>query len=330
MADPRTARAFAKINLALAVAPPEPPGAPRAGWHRIASWMAPIDLADDITLGPLPRGAEPTLDIRWAEDAPLRPGAAVDWPPAHDLAWRAREALEAATGASCPCAITIRKRIPAGAGLGGGSSDAATVLQLLDDAFDLGLGAARLREIAATLGSDIAFFIDEDPRSPPRPALVTGFADHIERCEAPRADLILITPDFGCATPDVYRAFDDLAPGAFLDHASSALVANPAEALADAGRCLFNDLAEAAEAVEPRLVALRTAIRAEISLPVHITGSGSAMFIICEPEQAGALAKRLAPLVAPGAAIATTIATTSAASNSRRRAASPGRPGPSA
>src|SRR5690606_19131330 len=125
----------------------------------------------------------------------------------------------------------------------------------------------------------------------------------------PPTALALIAPGFGCSTPAVYRAFDGLDPGEFLDDASSALVAEPAEALADAGRCLFNDLAEAAEQVEPRRAALRGAIRNACNAPVHITGSGSAMFIICEPGEAESLATQLAPLAAPGVVFATALAT---------------------
>lgn len=307
VADAITVRAHAKVNLALAVAPPEPPQAPRAGWHRIASWMAPIELADEVTVEPLPGGPS-RLDVAWAADAPLNAGAPADWPATEDLAWRAHELLEAETGRSLPASITIRKRIPAAAGLGGGSSDAAATLQLLDELFHLGLGPARLRTLSGRLGSDVAFFIDEDTRRPPRAALVTGFGDRIERAPAPRASLALVAPGFGCSTPAVYGAFDRLDPGEFLDGASSALVAEPAEALADAGRCLFNDLAAAAEQAEPRLAAMRQAMRDACSAPVHITGSGSAMFIICEPRRAESLAAQLAPLAAPGVVLATTIA----------------------
>src|SRR5690606_29106189 len=131
-----TVRAHGKINLALAVAPPEPPQATRAGWHRIASWMAPIELAADVTVERLGEG-EPALDVAWAPDAPLRAGQQADWPREKDLTWRALKLLEAETGRSLPARITIRKRVPAAAGLGGGSSNAATALQLLDELFEL-------------------------------------------------------------------------------------------------------------------------------------------------------------------------------------------------
>jgi 4-diphosphocytidyl-2-C-methyl-D-erythritol kinase len=312
VADAITVRAHGKVNLALAVAPPEPPQAPRAGWHRIASWMAPIELADEVTVEAGARGGS-RLEVSWAADAPLHAGERADWPAEKDLAWRALKLLEDETGRELLVAITIRKRVPAAAGLGGGSSDAAAVLQLLDELFELGLGPGRLRALGARLGSDVAFFIDEDVRRPARAALVTGFGDRIERAPMPAVALVLIAPEFGCSTPAVYRAFDELGPGEFLDEASSALVAEPVEALAAGGRCLFNDLAEAAERVAPRLAALRAAARNACGAPVHITGSGSAMFIVCEPAGAEALAERLGPVVAPGVALATAIAAGGAA-----------------
>ncbi|MFG0284840.1 MAG: hypothetical protein ACF8R7_10505 [Phycisphaerales bacterium JB039] len=306
MTAPRSARAFAKLNLALAVAPPEPPESARAGWHRIASWMVPIALHDDVTVEPLARGAAGRLDIRWADDAPLRAGQGVDWPAAADLAARARAALEAEVDRQLPSDITIRKRICAGAGLGGGSADAAAVLQLLDVAFDLGLGPARLRQIGAHLGSDIPFFIDDDLRASPRAALVTDFGEVAQRWPAPEAACVLVIPHFQCATAEVYRAFDRLAPGPLRAQEITEMVIAGSAALAGGGARLFNDLAGAAESIEPRLASLRAAIGAEAGLPAHVTGSGSAMFVLPPADEARPLAERLARIASPGVALATT------------------------
>jgi 4-diphosphocytidyl-2-C-methyl-D-erythritol kinase len=269
-------------------------------------------LHDDIALERLAegRGARAGgLDIRWADDAPggARP---VEWPLEHDLAQRARALLEAEAGRPLPCVIRIRKRIAAGAGLGGGSSDAASVLRLLDVAFDLGLGAGRLRRLSARLGSDVAFFLDESLTGPPRPALVTGFGDELERAAAPGAGLALIVPDFGCATPAVYRAFDTLEPGPLRLGEVAAMARDPSR-LDPRGESLFNDLAAAAELLEPRLAALRERIGQAAGCAAHVTGSGSAMFVISdEPE---ALAARLRPAVPSGSVIATRIMTEAAA-----------------
>jgi len=266
-------RAFAKLNLALAVAPPQRTG-PRRGWHRICSWMHAIELHDDV-LVQIDRALDgPMLDVRWADDAPMHGGERVAWPAEQDLALRAARLLDP----EAPVRITVRKRIPDGGGLGGGSSDAAAVLRAIDALLGLGLGPQRLRERAAELGSDIAFFIDDvEPAldAPPRPAIVSGFGETIERLAAPTEPepVTLAIPPFGCATKAVYTAFDELDPGPLreTDVRSLALQA-PRVAK------LFNDLAAAAQAVHPRLGKLRTSLREAWATPVHVTGSGSTLF----------------------------------------------------
>ena len=116
----RTLRCPAKINLALSVG-----GLDDNGLHPIASWMEPISFYDEITVV---RDPEPPVvsDVVFADDAP-RPQV-VEWPIERDLAFRALTALRSAADAPWEAALHIRKRIPAGAGLGGGSSDAAGAL----------------------------------------------------------------------------------------------------------------------------------------------------------------------------------------------------------
>ncbi|MBN4052574.1 hypothetical protein JYT82_00510, partial [bacterium AH-315-K20] len=109
--------AHAKINLAMSLAQPEPAGSSRAGWHRISTWMHAIDLADEVLIEPVPGGVS-TWSARWASDA-VRPSL-IDWPVEQDLAWRALRAVENRVGQRLPTRIVLTKRIPTGAGLGGG------------------------------------------------------------------------------------------------------------------------------------------------------------------------------------------------------------------
>ena len=97
MARSATARAPAKVNLALSVGPPEPPGTPDAGMHPIASWMAAIDLFDEVTLTESDRT---TLERRWAEDAP-RPSP-LGWLESDDLTIRALALLGQHVGRELP------------------------------------------------------------------------------------------------------------------------------------------------------------------------------------------------------------------------------------
>lgn len=268
-------RAFAKLNLALAVAPPERDG-PKKGWHRICSWMHAIDLHDDVVVEVDRSLKEPTVDACWADDAPVHAGEALAWPVEKDLAYRAALLLDE----NAPLRITIRKRIPDGGGLGGGSSNAAAVLRAGNALLGLYLGPVKLRELAMTLGSDIAFFIgDTDPSldAPPRPAIVSGFGETIERLASPadEVEVTLAIPPFGCATGEVYRAFDDLKPGPLREAGVRSLAMQSPRVAA-----LFNDLAPAAEAVRPELQALRGNLLHGWEAPVHVTGSGSTLFAI--------------------------------------------------
>ncbi|MCL4741258.1 MAG: hypothetical protein KJZ54_03555 [Phycisphaerales bacterium] len=292
-------RAHAKLNLALAVGPPEGAGSERPGWHRIASWSCAVALADEVRVRRLPEGAASTWSFACAPDAPRR--IAFDWPVASDLTFRAHALLEREAGRPLPVAIAVTKRIPPGGGLGGGSSDAAGVMLALDDLFGLGLGADRLRALSAAIGSDVAFFIDE--AGAPRPALVTGFADRVERVAPVRAGVVLVVPGFGCATPAVYKAFDALHPGPMRERE----VAEMARAGRAVGAALFNDLAEAAFALHSALRSLRERASRAIGRPVHLTGSGSTLFALCEPEEASALGERTARALAGAAVVATEI-----------------------
>ncbi|MEI7657430.1 MAG: hypothetical protein WCK33_05125 [Phycisphaerae bacterium] len=282
--------AFAKINLALGVAAPLPAGHPRAGFHEIASWMAPVRLRDEVLVEPC-RSGERGFGVEWAADAP-RP-TPIDWPGERDLAFRAWRLLESETGVAMDCRVTVRKRVPVGGGLGGGSSDAAACLLLLAALFAPHVSRERLRALGATLGSDVPFFIDDGARdAPPRSAIVTGLGDGLERVRTEPAAVCLFIPPFGCPTGPVYRAFDALAGREATKGAEEARVRGLASAGGPlAGRALFNDLATAAEAVAPDLAGLRRRLAAAVGTAVHVTGSGSCCFAVV-PEGAGASSGR--------------------------------------
>lgn len=325
------ARAYAKVNLALGVGPPLPASAgPKAGFHPICSWFACVSLWEDLELEALPAGAHSEYRIHWAEDAP-RPSP-IDWPIEKDLAVRAHRALEAHIGASLPVRMNLRKRIPVGGGLGGGSSDAAAMLLALTRLFRLTIPVSALHDLSRPLGSDIAFFLDEagpaaeaslsphasdNPEAPPRPAIVSGLGDRIERIPRAHAHMLLIVPSFGCPTGPVYRAFDSLIapkadPAAFeLESLARvrALVSasttpcgsdtpappNPTSTSTIPTRELFNDLWPAACRVAPDLPRIADDIGRMIASTVHMTGSGSTLFTLHpSAESARAAATRLA------------------------------------
>lgn len=260
------ALAHAKVNLALAVGAPLPAGGPHAGLHPVCSWMHALELGDHVRVERLGDGARSSFAGAWDDGSPLA------WGPADDLASRAHRAIEARAGRPLPAAVRVTKRTPAGGGLGGGSGDAAAVLLALDELFGLELGERALREVALGLGSDVPFFVDAAAwaeRRAPRPAIVSGVGERVERLDRRAGDLVLVCPPFGCATGAVYRAFDD-APGAGLD---GARVRRAAGGPVGGG---FNDLAEPAGRVEPRLRDLLTALAPTGRWAV--SGSGSTVY----------------------------------------------------
>lgn len=262
--------AYAKINLALSVGPAQPLGSARAGWHPIATWMHAIDLCDEIRVT---SARASSFHAAWADDAP-RP-TPIDWPPERDLAARAHCELEAAVGRSLPAEISLIKRIPVGAGLGGGSSDAAATLLALREAFSLPITTRDLAAIATSLGSDVSFFVDD--QTPPRPAIVRGFGEGIERVPRVAAAVVLIVPDFACETSAVYKEFDRN-PTNGVDHERVSAMASRGTLPSQLD--FFNDLAEPAMRLHPDLRTIQSAAADVLGAPVHMTGSGSALFAL--------------------------------------------------
>ena len=141
----------AKVNLVLSV------GSMTAAssLHPIVSWMVAVTLFDDLALE---RADDQTsFDIAFHHDAPV--SSRVDWTPEEDLAHRAHLLLESHVGRPLPVQVTLRKRIPTGSGLGGGSSNAAGALIGLNHLLGLGLDGAVLEKLASKLGSDVPFLL---------------------------------------------------------------------------------------------------------------------------------------------------------------------------
>lgn len=180
-----TVQAPAKVNLTLRLLGRRPDG-----FHDIETLMVPISLSDEITIEVSP-GSGITLTC------------SDPWVPADDtnLAWRAAAAFAARTGRKFHAAISLKKNIPSGAGLGGGSSDAAAVLLALNKLLGTDLSVETLGDIAAALGSDIAFFI----RS--RAAICRGRGEIIGGTETvPALEILLVKPPFPVPTAWAYQA----------------------------------------------------------------------------------------------------------------------------
>src|ERR687883_1177363 len=175
-------RAPAKINLTLDVLGRRPDG-----YHALRSVMQTLDLHDTLELRPAPV-------IRFACDAPALAGE-------DNLVPRAARLLRTATGYGGGVDVTLHKRLPVDAGLGGGSSDAAATLMALNQRWGLALGRERLAELGAALGSDVPFFFYAPL------ALVSGRGEVVEALPpAPPASVVLLQPPCGLSTARVFAA----------------------------------------------------------------------------------------------------------------------------
>jgi len=265
----------AKLNLDLLVGPLRDDG-----FHPLDSTVAKVTLYDEITLSPREDGR-----IALACDA------ADCGPPERNLAYRAATLLAESAGKAgvVGADIGLVKHIPAGKGLGGGSSDAAVVLAGLDALWGLSMPTARLAELAAQLGSDVPMFLG------PPASRMTGRGETLTPLNVHDFAAVLHMPEFACSTADVYRAFDAL-PGAgrpMAPRAEMDLADSPPSAWRGS---LRNDLARAAKVVSPELARRMTRLGDACGEPVCLTGSGSAMFILTDTvADARAVADRLPP-----------------------------------
>ncbi len=275
-------RSYAKVNLALSVGPPIPAGQANAGYHPIASWMHAIDLFDEIEFEVIGADKVSSYTRLWANGTPC------EWPEDADLAVRAHRLFEQEIGRAIPIYYEITKRIPAGGGLGGGSSNAATVLVALNAITARCVPYSRLVELSRELGSDVAFFLDGAIAStvaPPRPAFVSGLGDRIERTPRREGCLVLILPNFGCQTREVYKAYDQ-SPRPLREREVRELAQSAAASLGMWEP--MNDLYQPACRVRPELAELARTIEQASGQRVHMSGSGSTLFVPSIDKEAAA------------------------------------------
>ncbi len=296
----------AKVNLTLAVLGVRPDG-----FHELHSVIAPTGVVDRLSVSPLPPGGHDTLHVAGFDAGPVADNLVL-----RAVAAARRAAREAGFGpdAPPPLAARLEKRIPVAAGLGGGSSDAAAALDAALEAWGVDLGVETRLAVAASLGSDVPFFLAGGP------ALVEGRGERLTPLawlrDAPdwpdRPGLLLVTPAVALSTPAVFRAWDagarvaggaarlasthladELRRGAL----NSDMLLTRASVLAAA-----NDLALAAAAVEPALVPFKRALLRLLGRPVGLSGSGPTHWALYPSlAEADEAADRLRAAVASGA-----------------------------
>lgn len=248
----------AKVNLTLEVLGQRPDG-----YHDLASVVATVDLHDDVRVGPAP-----ALDVR------IRPP--LDVARGEDLASRAVRALAAACGRDAHAHVTIRKRIPVAAGLGGGSSDAGAVLRALGALWDV--RDVDLVAIGASVGSDVPFFA-----SGHAVARIGGRGERVTSLEPPADPLwisLAILPARS-ATRDVFAAHGAQRSDGRATEELATLFASGTATPAAVRMLARNDLTAAAERVCPLVADARATARAR-GIDLVVSGSGPSLFAIAD------------------------------------------------
>ena len=233
----------AKLNLRLLVGPRRPDG-----YHPVRTLMVALE------------GLSDTVTVARADERSVRcPG--IDG--ADNLAWRALDALERHAGRALPVRVSIVKRIPAQAGLGGGSSDAAATLIATATLFGLRATHEDLERVGAEVGSDVPFFVCAGAQ------WAEGRGERLAPAAAPPFAALVAVPRFGCSTAEVYAAFDRLAPPPPDDGADV-----PGSAV-ELGAWVRNDLWPASLAIRPRLGRIARDLAATGAVATLLCGSGS-------------------------------------------------------
>jgi 4-diphosphocytidyl-2-C-methyl-D-erythritol kinase len=241
-----------KVNLYLRIVGRRPDG-----YHDLETVMLPLDFGDTLAFRPQPAGITLSCD---------QPALPTD---GRNLVVRAANLLAADRGAH----ITLTKRAPLAAGVGGGSSNAATTLLGLNRLWELNLPASRLGELAARLGSDINFFLQ------PGAAICRGRGERVEPipCRLSAA-VLLVNPGFGIPTPWAYAAWAGNRLTRQAPDVSVLARALAEDDLPAVGRCLFNDLEAPSVGKFPVLDLLKRTLRDSGADGALMSGSGATVF----------------------------------------------------
>ena len=241
------------------------------GFHEIETLMAPIDLFDDLFFETDPSGRI-TVECSWAYGKSCRdPNALGELPDAEsNLATRALVLLRDRAGVTDGARLRLIKRIPAAAGLGGGSSDAAAALRAANVGWRLDWPAERLAEVAAELGSDVPFFLSGNA------AICRGRGERIEDVPGLGSwHAVVARPPVGLSTAEVYRNCRPGCSTRSIEPLVTAMQRGNSRALASS---LFNRLEEAADSLSPWIATLRNEFHQLDAIAAQMSGSGSSYF----------------------------------------------------
>ena len=253
-------RAPAKINLRLRVV-----GKRVDGYHLVDTIMLPVSLYDEISIDKGRKSGKTTRlnHLTVTCDDPLVPQ------DKQNLAYKAASILLDEKGVDHPVQIHIRKRIPVGAGLGGGSTDAAAALVGLNRLFRLGYTSAQLEKLSSTLGADVPFFIRGVP------ARARGIGERLTPLHGvPRLWLIILYPNLPVATAWVYNNLHAKLTKAIVNTSINFALGSPARFR----KLLVNDLETVTMGRYPRIGLLKEELVQHGAVGALMSGSGSSVF----------------------------------------------------
>lgn len=292
----------AKLNLFLEIL-----GKRSDGYHEICTLMVPVAIYDTLLISPTePADARADIQLSITTGERTPPRSAEHSVPATDentvvRAIRALQArcaelaaaktprLELSAAAGCSISAQLHKRIPAAAGLAGGSSDAAAAIVAMAHLWGLSPADPRLTQAAADVGSDIPFFLAGGA------AVCRGRGEVVNPAPLPRLHFVIARPDEGLSTAAVYQACQPgeagQVAGRSVDHLVQALRTRAWSAVRTA---LYNGLQPAAESLSPAVVKLRDEFSRLDVICHQMSGSGTSYFGICaSARQARQVAARL-------------------------------------
>ena len=244
----------AKINLGLNIVEKRPDG-----YHNLETIFYPINLQDALEVTRRENNdKEYTLHIS---------GSPLEGEPEDNLVVKAYKLLKKDYPGLLPVDIHMYKHIPAGAGLGGGSSDAACMIKLLNDKFSLGLSTERMEEYAVKLGADCAFFIRN------KPVFATGIGNLFEPVELSLKgyNIILIKPDIFVSTRDAFAEIKPVRPAVSLKE----IVRQPMETWKNS---MKNDFEDSVFKKFPEIAAIKDELYDLGAVYAAMSGSGSSVF----------------------------------------------------
>ncbi len=248
----------AKINIFLKIEGRET----ESGMHFINSLFAPIDLFDMIEIA------------ESGSFSVVTKGISENIPTEKNITFKAYSALQSYVGKELPkFEVIIRKTIPSGAGLGGGSSNAAAFLKFLNEYCKLDLSLTQLIEIASKIGSDVPFFVLG------KPAVVKGLGEKTEPVDLPQSDdfFVLVNPEIHVNTGLAYSLFDKKFPNCNTKN-------RVPEHFSWKNEDVFNDFEEIVFAEFPEIARVKIELEAMGAHKVFMSGSGSTLIAMTKSE----------------------------------------------